>query len=1731
MTNENTDFYEKVRRSELSFAEGREIPELNIAGPQDKKEEAALNAEQAQKLANAPQEVPPEEQPTDEELGEAEAEKAPEPDTSISAQRKEAPNRSVGVNNLTRPVNILQENAFNYPDAEVTSGTHPAEQLPSQDELVEQMEPQEEEDPHSFIKQHQQKWEKKVEGKVVKPEEQTYASDKTAEQEFNTDNFSTKNKDDRETKAAVPFNINTLNSSPIRSPIVSLVDNAAEVHLGGGVKLKLDADSIKFDFSGGKAASTEGTLSKDVSIDNISAPEGTPTHNTEFTEDFLGPKGERHLRTEYNHDMSKISPSDSYQLPPNVAPRIFASPSKQNQKNPPGKPSEEIDQEQAALEGQIWSIPQRIGQALGSGISNIGSEEDANFVEEFVGGAQEGYQKPVYDFRTEDNKNKPMGIGDTLSALGGSLTELSVDAARALASSTSAPSSFQEFIFGYNPNGDKSFHESFAQRFKPLSKDNRASQAVWSQLDEGQPIDDIGNESFFDASFGEFGKGTLGFMNYTLSMPQNVVMATANKLYDIFQNGPTNSENVFKQSMLGYDYTFMGPPSDSKTHYTPIAKNPEDRTVWQYLSAFAGDIAFGGFIDAGLGSLFKTGARTARQASNLAHSFNYNTPSFMSDIQQGLPGSSAPSVLPKSGQTSGTVSIPTQNKGSYTQPNQPANNFSVFDYSQFQVSKETNQAPPTTIDISENTGSGNATITKAPDSAEYDYVLTVTPKGKPKQKTAPSGKKAKTKDVTAEEPYQEGETNISTYANPKGEGLTPKGAKQQEGGAYQKPGDTVNKPLRDRLKKVRKQAADERKRQAEIRGKEVWDWIEHSQLSRTQKARDIVDPNKTTVNMNEGNIPSVWQLTRPQRALDKVDTVRLKPVPEIENLNTKRSREQLTNLARRNGHVKQNRQTPLTDEELTNLQGNYGRIYSEHGKPLDDQVLDPAKEAPEVATKLPSSTTGEPGLYRRLFIQQPTEDEIDPTRKYQFLITNQEKQVENTATGIIESIDNPKLYPEQAAVAKDIQTFTGNIKQLLNNIENTNFSQEALQTAEFGAKELLVKADDLQGVLARTDFQTPLAKGATISKDVTLSSFRRVRDKLIKLNDNLEQTRPIKKRASKAGKATANNAPKITAGGMRNITAEVRQVTDDLENTDLITTVKRASKRGIKDTVNGVKKLSKQVKKLSDLRARADAETLAQDELENLAPRSHQKAIPDTVANRIEAERRADQKSQDARLHQGEAEAATRVKAGRQEYQKRQPEGLERQDINEEAASQSYNKVAVNAVNEADPETIKARAETLTDESQRLSGKTFYHGTKVDLQSLQKRPEDNLFSAVDPEKGGSSSNMGVGVHMTDTPEVAEQYAKAQKTPHQPDIPEKEYIPEGQVIETGITTRAPLRADVKTQQLPNSGEDVRNVFKKVGRAHMPNKKVASSYASKIRKNRTVEGYYESFRKTLADNNEMSEQRVRAFQRDITSNLRKQGYDALYKTEKGGSESINSLIPENVQTTAVNRSAGSGDALVNKQARKYVDDLSDNDTEVAEANRTQSDISLARGLEKEHSDTHDELAEEAVEAQDEANQMDIQAREESREAREAELESAEEGLEEDFEELVKQEQNPTSEEILEQQINKEIADLEESLGTPETNRQLTETEIEEAEEIEELYNDLYKLAVETDNAFDETQFKQIGAIKNYDGQVKDEIIETLIGNGVLEEDGLTLSLNANDMGDINWKMIKGNLTDCI
>jgi hypothetical protein len=1718
--NENTDFYEKVRQSELSIAEGREIPELNVAGPQDKQEEDALNAQQAQRLANAPQEVPKEEQPTDKELGAAEGEQAPEPDTSLAAQSKEAPNRATGNNNLTRPLNIIQENPFDYPDAEVTGGAHPAEQLPSQDELVEQMEPQEEEDPHSFIKQHQQKWEKKVEGKVVKPEEQTYASDKTAEQEFNTDNFSIHGKDARETKGAIPFNINTLNSFPIRSPVVSQVVNVREMHLGGDTKLKLGADSIQLDFSGGKATSF-GEPQKIPELNNLKTQEGGLTHE---------------LRETYGSHTLFDYPLNSMQL--------FEKPSKprvkgrealglvygqDNKPNPPGKPSEEIDQENADFFGQFGQFPTRLGKALGTGISNLGSEEDAGPLEEFVGGFQKGYQEPLLDYRDSENKNKAMGIGQTVNATFGSIAELGSDAIWALANTTRAPSSLEEFIFGYNHNEDKSFYESFAQRFKVYAKDNRASQAVWSQLDEGQPGDAPGDPSYFDASFGEFGKGTLGFLNYILSMPQNQLMALGNKLFDIYQNGPTNSENVFQQALIGRDYTLMGPPSEDKTHYTPIAKNPEDRKLWQYGVAFVGDVAFGGFVDAGIGTLFKTGARAARNASNLAHSFNYNTPNFMDDIQQGLPGSSAPSVLPKSGQTSGTVSIPTQNKGSYTQPNQPANNFSVFDYSQFQVSKETNQAPPTTIDISNNTGGGNATITKAPESSEADYVLTVKPKGKPKQKTTPSGKEAKAKDVTAEEPYQEGETNITTYANPKGEGLTPKGAKQQEGGAYQKP--VVNKELRDRLKKTRKKAADERKKQADIDFETMLNELEHSQLARTQKALDMVDPNKTTVNMDESNIPSVWQLTRPQRALDKVDTVRLKPVPEIENLNAKRSREQLTNLARRNGHVKQNRQTPLTDEELNNLQQSYGRIYSEHGKPLDDQVLDPANEAPEVATKLPSSTTGEPGLYRRLFIQQPAEDELDPTRKYQFLITNQEKQVEDTATGIIESIDNPKLYPEQAAVAKDIQTFTGNIKQLLNNIENTNFSQEALQTAEFGAKELLVKADDLQGVLARTDFQTPIAKGATISKDITLKSFRRVRDKLLKLNDNLEQTRPIKKRAAKAGKTTANNAPKITAGGMRNITAEVRQVTDDLENTDLITTVKRASKRGIKDTVNGVKKLSKQVKKLSELRARADPETLAQDELQNLAPRSHQKALPDTVANRIEAERRADVKSQDARLHQGEAEAATRVKAGRQEYQKRQPEGLERQDINEEAASQSYNKVAVNAVDEADPETIKARAEALTDESQRLSGKTFYHGTKVDLQSLQRRPEDNLFSTVDPEKGGSSSNMGVGVHMTDTPEVAEQYAKAQKTPHQPDIPEKEYIPEGQVIETGITTRAPLRADVKTQQLPNGGEDVRNVFKKVGRAHMPNKKVASSYASKIRKNRTVEGYYESFRKTLADNNEMSEQRVRAFQRDITSNLRKQGYDALYKTEKGGSESINSLIPENVQTTAVNRSAGSGDALVNKQARKYVDDLSDNDTEVAEANRTQSDISLARGLEKEHSNTHDELAEEAVEAQDEANEMDIQAREETQEARETELESAEEGLEEDFEELVKQEQNPSSEEILEQQINKEIADLEESLGTPEANRQLTETEIEEAEEIEELYNDLYKLAVETDNVFDETQFKQIGAIKNYDGQVKDEIIETLMNNGVLEEDGITLSLSANSMGEINWKMIKGNLSDCI
>jgi beta-N-acetylglucosaminidase len=169
----------------------------------------------------------------------------------------------------------------------------------------------------------------------------------------------------------------------------------------------------------------------------------------------------------------------------------------------------------------------------------------------------------------------------------------------------------------------------------------------------------------------------------------------------------------------------------------------------------------------------------------------------------------------------------------------------------------------------------------------------------------------------------------------------------------------------------------------------------------------------------------------------------------------------------------------------------------------------------------------------------------------------------------------------------------------------------------------------------------------------------------------------------------------------------------------------------------------------------------------------------------------------------------------------------------------------------------------------------------------------------------------------------------------------------------------------------------------------------------------------------------------------------------------------------------------------------------------------------------------LAEEAVDAQEEANEMDIQAREETQEAREAELESAEEGLEEDFEELVKQEQNPTSDEILKQQAEKKVRDLEDSLAATEEESNLIEFE----EEFEELFNDLYKLAVDTDNAFDETQFKQIGAIKNYDAESKDEIIETLINNGTLEEDGATLSLGADDMGEINWKMIKGNLTDCI
>jgi len=438
-----------------------------------------------------------------------------------------------------------------------------------------------------------------------------------------------------------------------------------------------------------------------------------------------------------------------------------------------------------------------------------------------------------------------------------------------------------------------------------------------------------------------------------------------------------------------------------------------------------------------------------------------------------------------------------------------------------------------------------------------------------------------------------------------------------------------------------------------------------------------------------------------------------------------------------------------------------------------------------------------------------------------------------------------------------------------------------------------------------------------------------------------------------------------------------------------------------------INKYTGNVKEFGEVQAKAPSRAVGEFEKEEFAPDDINRGSDENFTAKVEAERQADRKSADARIQQEQADASHKLREGRAKALEKFPRGLERESIEEEIKQINYNVSSGQVVEPVPTETQRALSKKLSFEASKLNQETMYHGTQVDLAELSQT--DNLFAGVDPDVGGSSTEIGVGVHLTNDPTIAENHAQALPPLNRPQLDDTRTLENGAVHKVGTNIKRPIRADVKTQGLPvtedvDFGEQIRQVFKKVGEAHAPSNQFAKTFKRAIRKNRSIQQYYDQFRRQLAENDEMMEQRVRAFQRDVTRNLRLLGIDALWDT-RGEETVVNVLNPERIQQISSNVDLPDATIASRKQARKFVDEQSDIGLQSTKANKVQSELALSDELKQQHVEETNKSGIEAGRRQADANEVREELREETEAAKTKEIEDAADEIEPEAEELAK------------------------------------------------------------------------------------------------------------------------------
>jgi hypothetical protein len=262
-------------------------------------------------------------------------------------------------------------------------------------------------------------------------------------------------------------------------------------------------------------------------------------------------------------------------------------------------------------------------------------------------------------------------------------------------------------------------------------------------------------------------------------------------------------------------------------------------------------------------------------------------------------------------------------------------------------------------------------------------------------------------------------------------------------------------------------------------------------------------------------------------------------------------------------------------------------------------------------------------------------------------------------------------------------------------------------------------------------------------------------------------------------------------------------------------------------------------------------------------------------------------------------------------------------------------------------------------------GRTFYHGTKLDIEDL---------SRINPVDGSAPNELGAGVYFTTKPDVATQFALAHPQVNKPHVPTARYFENGSgmVHEVGLDTRRALNANVKPD------ETVRKVFVDSVKQFL-DPKLTRSYIAKT-SNAALDKYWTAFRETWAELNPrmIPEDKMLAFQRSVAAGIQGLGYDSIIK-QTADDVIVNVLKTEGplpIETLS-KVAVGTGDMLEQKAARLSVDRWADElfGSATSSTNRLQSHLSLeAENAERLQSaylkaeQRASELAEELADADD-------------------------------------------------------------------------------------------------------------------------------------------------------------------